>query len=124
MSLIDEGKSVLNLINKAANRELYDAMIGYLDKVFELTMERAKLLEQVQAAEKRSKELEEAMAFSKRLSPGQNAYWTEELDYPYCSGCWESKKLAVRLVIDWRHDYTCPICRVKVGHIQHPTKKG
>lgn len=125
MGLIDEGKSILSLVNKAANRELYERLMEYLDRVFELQGERAKLQEDLQKAGAEIKNLEGSLAFSKKLVVGYNSYWTEDGDGPFCFGCWDGHKRVSRLKthpmhLGWKD---CPVCKATYSEVGKVEKK-
>lgn len=111
MSLIDEGKALLSLTNKAVNRELYEKLVEYLDKVFNLTMERAQIQEDLSKARVIIADFEGKLAFSKKLSLREEAYWIDGDGHPFCMRCWDKHREAIRLkkVIGGGQ---CPECNV------------
>ena len=111
MSLVNEGKAILSLINKAANRELYEKLMEYLDKVFALTSERASLQEDNVKVRAELSKVAEQLAFSKKLTLREEAYWVDEDPHPYCMRCWDKDKAPIRLKkIHGRSQ--CPECEV------------
>jgi hypothetical protein len=59
--------------------------------------------------------LKEALEFQEELTyvKEKNSYWTKETnDGPFCSGCWDDRKKAIRLTEYAKHvgRYRCPVC--------------
>ena|SRR5688572_14429517 len=94
MSWYTETKGVLGdivtLAKMAKNLEL-------MKKINEL---EERLLEgdrETRAMSQKITQLEDALNFKEALIYRDNAYWTAKGDGPYCSGCWDGKKIPMRL---------------------------
>jgi len=108
MGVVENMKEVADLIKKVGDADLYRKLVNLEGEVIDLTRENRQLQHKVD-------ELTEALRMSKVLVFRDPYYWAEGDPAPYCSACWDSKKLAVRIVTvkhpmlsDQRQ---CPSCK-------------
>lgn len=111
MGLIEEGKSILDLVKKVQNRELYEKLSEYLDKVFSLTGDKVILQQQLADSVKRTEELEAALAFKGKVRRVEEVL--QVVDDPtrfICMTCNEKDNKAYTLV-DHGIRRQCPVCK-------------
>lgn len=111
MGLIEEGKSILELVKKVQNRELYEKMSEYMEKVFNLTSDKIILQEQLADAGKRAEQLAAALEFKGKVKRVHEVL--QVVDDPtrfICMTCNEKDHKAYTLVV---HGSTsqCPVCK-------------
>jgi uncharacterized protein YbaR (Trm112 family) len=90
MGAVENIKEVANLVKKFNDIELNRRILNLENEVLDLSRDKRR-------AEETIAELERALKFSKELVFRDSHYWLEGDRTPYCSGCWESKRLAVHL---------------------------
>ena len=119
MSIIDDAKSVVDLIRKSGNIDLQQKIVDLQGQIVELVQERNEFKNEVA-------QLKEASVFKESLFFEQNVYWVNKAnkkDGPYCPVCWDTKKLAVRLQVnkDGGYDtYYCGACKEHVHRETYP----
>ena len=110
MGIIDEIKSVAKVVKQAGNIELYQKILDLQAQALELIEEKATLKSQL-------RELQDTKAIGQSLVFEANGYWRNTPDNlregPFCSSCWDSKNVLVRLHDISSHAcYGCPACRI------------
>ena len=112
MSMIADGKKLLSLVNKVASRELYEKLVEYLDKVYELTRERGSLGEDLRSKKAEIAKLKEDLAWSKKLVQREEAMVIEgDSKSPvYCMICWhdQGKVIPLKGIVDGGE---CGVCK-------------
>lgn len=103
MGIIDKIKSVAKTIQKIDNIELYKTILDLQANVMDVVDENMKLKNEVA-------ELKEKFKTKESLSFEHDAYWLKKEDGkndgPFCSGCWDSKKQLIRLVLAGNDEYS------------------
>ena len=106
MGVIDELKEVADLAKKLGAIDLYRRIASLEGEVIDLTRHKRYL-------EERVAELERALKFKDDLRFREGFYWIEGDRTPFCPGCWDSKRDAIRLARA-PHNATellCPVCK-------------
>jgi hypothetical protein len=108
MGIVDEIKDIADLVKKAGDIDLYRRIVNLEGEVIDLTRGKRR-------AEEKIEELERALKFNKELVLKDGLYWMPNDSTPFCTGCWDAKKLAVRLKqlvmsIDGNR-FQCPNCK-------------
>lgn len=106
MGIYDDGKAILEFIQKSDNIELYKKMLDIQKQSLEIWDENTKLNAKVI-------ELEDKLIFKGKLIHRNNAYWFEEAgrQVPICTGCWDANSKQIRLK-DFENGFAeCPICK-------------
>lgn len=111
MGIIGEGKDLLNLINKGVNRELYEKLSEYLDKVMSLQLERGELQESLRAAKSRVAELEELVRFKGKLTRVHHSLKVAGENRFICILHWEKENQAISLLDYGDFRWYCPACK-------------
>ncbi len=113
MGILDEMKEIGDLIRKAGDIELYRRIVKLEGEVADLTREKRR-------GEERIEELERALKFSKQLVLKDGFYWVEGDDTPFCTACWDAKRLAIRIkrlpLPVHHHRFQCPHCETLYSH--------
>jgi hypothetical protein len=108
MGVIDNMKDIADLIKKAGDLELYRKIVESEGEVIELTRENRRLGEKVN-------ELEKTIAIHKKMVHQPPFHFQEGDPTPFCSPCWETKKLAVHVIFSYDNDeqtrWDCPTCK-------------
>lgn len=108
MGVIDNMRDIADLIKKAGDLDLYRKIVESESEVAELTRENRGL-------EERVSEVERTLALQKEMVHKPPFYFQEADPTPYCSPCWETKKLAIHVIFSHDNDYEirwdCPTCK-------------
>lgn len=112
MSIMDNMKDVVSLVQKIDNMELYKELITLQQEIYNLFIENQDLKEKI-------KDLEDKQKIQDELTYKENAYW-RNTDGPFCTNCWDTKKLLVRLNSVDNIKGQCPNCK---SHIVFDIKK-
>lgn len=105
--ITDTAKTALDIANELKNIELKEAILDLKEKLIELREENIELKEQLKEKQ------EYNMVFE------DNAYWNVKengkYEGPYCSVCWDCKKIPIRLSQNTNTDfYKCGQCKNEV----------
>jgi regulator of replication initiation timing len=107
MSIIENIKSIANILQKADNIELYR-------KILDLQTDAMELVEQNYELKNEVRELKNKLSFRGNLIHRNNKYWKlndqGDEDGPFCTTCWDVKELLVRLHILNNGYVTCHNC--------------
>jgi len=104
MSVVDDVKTVVSLVQKLDNAALYTQILELQTKVQGLYMENMDL-RQALADKERKLELEDDVYFQ------HGAYWkNSNNDGPYCVPCWDDKRKLMRLTPTSFGGVSCNIC--------------
>jgi len=104
MALLDNVKTLIDLARKLDNVDLNRQIIELQSDIMKLITENAKLKEE-------NSELRTKLAFQEELVFHDDAYWTKSGEGPYCPGCWDTKRLAVRMHGGaTKGTFGCPAC--------------
>ena len=109
MGAVENIKELAELVKKFNDIELNRRILTLESEVLDLSREKRR-------AEEKVEQLEQKLKFSKELTFKEPSYWLEGDSTPYCSGCWESSKLAIhlnRVSLPWPvgNVMQCPSCR-------------
>lgn len=112
MSIIDDVKSVAQLIQQIDNVELYRKILDLQGEVMGLVQENSELRKEISS-------LKESLRVTESLKFERNVYWNEKTDGtkegPFCSKCWDKEKLLVRMTTMGSPQYhRCPACNVPI----------
>jgi len=116
MGVIDEIKSVVEVIKKIDNIELYR-------QILDLQSEIMKLVEENNELKTKIKELESKFILKESFVLGLNSYWIkkgDEYDGPFCTRCWDSDKKLIRIISQSGRDrfeamHRCPNCNSQMN---------
>jgi len=103
MSIIEDMKSVAEVIQKAGNLDLYTKMLELQIKASELVQENHKLREEKVA-------LQETLRLQGDLKLRRDAYWKESGEGPFCVPCWQKDTKAREMVECDEGDFRCTVC--------------
>jgi hypothetical protein len=105
MGFYDAAKKVATTV--AATTALKDR-----DEIISFVRQAETIYDEKLAGDRKRRELEEALRFKELLTYEHNVYWAGDDPDPYCSGCFDASKTAVRLTrnLDFPSTYTCPVC--------------
>ena len=118
MSIIDNIKDIVGLVQKIDDLELYRRILDLQAEVQQLAGELSKKEDIIRQKEDRIRELEENLEFKKRLMWDNGDYF--EMDdngaatgRPYCSHCWEVDHVPVHVHQNpiQRQMSACPRCK-------------
>lgn len=109
MAIFDELKSIAKTLREADKIPQYEQILGV----------QAKLLEQqklISDLESENKDLRERLTTKENLVAERNMYWSIKggnKDGPFCTSCWDSEALLVRLHCSESHrGIQCPKCKI------------
>jgi len=102
MSLLDDAKSVVKLVQQLDNLEL-------LKKVMSLQTEIIDLMEENRTLKEKSIELTAQLKSQGNIVFRDDSYWDENGDGLYCVPCWDSGKRKMRMV-GGKGVFSCPTC--------------
>jgi len=113
MSAVENVKEIADLIKRFNDIELNRRILNLENEVLDLSHERRR-------AEEKVKDLERALRFKGDLVFRTPYYWLDGDPVPHCSGCWESKNLAVHVlkvrIPGLGPQMQCPSCKYNYGH--------
>lgn len=109
MSIIEDAKSVVKLVQQIDNIELYGKILDLQGQIFELVDQNRKLKVDIDS-------LQEKLKTKAALKFEHNAYWKILQDGsregPFCSRCWDVASNVVRMLQEPGSQYhECPNCR-------------
>jgi len=108
MSVVENLKQIADLIKKAGDIELYRKIIESEGEAIELTRENRRLEDRVAV-------LEKTLSLQKKMVHKPPFYFQEGDPTPFCSPCWENKKLAIHVLFAHDNEYEvrwdCPTCK-------------
>ncbi len=111
MSILDDVKSVGQLVQQYGNMELHEKIMDLRGEVMELVEENRELKKEVES-------LKEKLQVKESLKFENNVYWKEipgGREGPFCSKCWDADKLLVHMLITSDPRYAeCPKCQAPV----------
>lgn len=112
MGLYENFKDVVGVVQKLDNIELYQKILDIQAQALELSNSNIE-------KDKKIKELEGKLDGARKMKFDGKFYYIEGEEYPYCPGCWGSKKRKTHLVIDKSDastSYKCPTSDCKFEH--------
>ncbi len=123
MGILDDVRSVGRLIQKIGNMDLYKKVLDLQGNIIGLVEENNRLRNEVESL-KVKLQIKESLKFER------NSYWSKKSDGtqdgPFCSKCWDTEKLLVRMLPIANPAYCdCPNCKVRVnisGRLPKATK--
>jgi hypothetical protein len=108
MGVVDNVKDIADLVKKIGDIELYKKILALEMDVMELTRDKAR-------ADGKIEDLERALKFKSDLQFRDPYYWIEGDPTPFCPACWDSKRVAARVVRikqPFKYDKVqCPSCK-------------
>lgn len=106
MSIVDNIKDVVSVVQQAGNLELYQ-------KLLDLQRDALGLVEENFALKKENNTLRETDKLESELVAENSAYWRgAEKVGPYCTRCWDAERKLVHLHPDGNPAYfRCPNCK-------------
>jgi len=117
MSLVENVKDAIRLIQQTDNIDLLKKMMDLQVGIIELSEEGTRL-------RKENQELRNIIEIEKHLAFREGMYWSEHegtVEGPYCTRCWDAEHKRVHLH-DMGYDmFDCPNCKAR--HIP-PGKRG
>lgn len=109
MSIIENAKEAVKLVQQIDNIELYRTILNLQAEIMEV-------VDQNRTLKSENEELKEQLKFKEGLIFEGKAYWFKNSEGikegPFCSNCWDVKKLSVRLHVDGTYHF-CPNCKVE-----------
>ncbi len=110
MSIIDEFKSIVEVVRQLDNVELLRKVVELQGEAVQLVAENNELKAQVNVLKEKTR-IRESLKFK------HDVYWVESPeghdDGPYCSNCWDVKEKLVRMVSGTNpQTYFCPNCNL------------
>ena len=113
MSLIENVKTAVEVVQKSDNIDLMKKMMAIQSDAWELQQENQKLKERIRELE-RKREIDSELDFQ------GNKYWSMpeggEREGPYCSPCWDDKGKLIRLH-RWPNGngWECGVCKKRIS---------
>jgi len=108
MGVIEDATELVGLIKKVGDADLYRRIVKLEGEVIELTRANRN-------ADEKITELERALKFSKEMRIKDGLYWAEGDESPFCTACWDARRLAIRLkrlpFLEKGHRFQCPHCQ-------------
>ena len=103
MGVIDTVKDVASLVQKLDNIDLLKRMVDLQEQIFDLVCENHEIKEQ-------NRVLAEKLATREQMIFRKNSYWRAD-EGPFCSRCFDSDSLVIRMLITPGFAPQCPKCR-------------
>lgn len=104
-------KDAVTIAQQSDNIELYKKILDAYGSCIDLMDENTRLRKELD-------ELKEQAKTSEDITYGHNTYWKKYdggLDGPYCTCCWDSEKLLIRLTQgDFAGEMECPKCGLEI----------
>jgi len=109
MGIIDEVKSIAKTVQQIDNIELYRNILNLQAQIMNLVDENSKLKAEISS-------LKEKLVIKENLIFHDDTYWISDPDGkedgPFCSNCWDTKQLIVRMLFCGNKEYSeCPTCK-------------
>lgn len=109
MSIYDQLKDVAKVLREADKIEQFQVILDTQQSLMDMQ-------HKLQSLEEENSELKDKLKLKAKMIYKESTYWVKDngkVDGPYCSGCFDDKRKAIRLkpVNDWPGEYTCPICK-------------
>ena len=107
MGIIDNAKTVAELVKKYNDLNLYQKIIDLRDEIFELEEENLTLRKKV-------KELEDQIALKEQLTYEAPYYWRkdgEKKNGPFCQPCYDKDRRLIRLQFRETGRWHCEVCK-------------
>jgi regulator of replication initiation timing len=105
MSILENARDALSLVQKLGNLELYKQLLDLNKELVDVVQENMTLHTRV-------KELEDSLSIKDALVFRDNHYWLPapegEPDGPFCQVCWDVDRRLVRMFHDTY--YSCTYC--------------
>ena len=108
MSILDNVKEVVGLVQKVDNIDLLRQILGLQGEVMQLWEDNNSLKAEV-------KRLKEQMSYAGQLEFRRNGYWipkgeNKEEEGPFCSVCWDVDRTLVRMTHEDGFGIMCRYC--------------
>lgn len=107
MNIYSDAKAMIGDIIALAKKARSLDMLKLANKLEERLLDGER---ESRAKDRKIEQLEEALKFRESFTYRDNAYWTPKKDSPYCSGCWDNRKKAIRLARKGSM-HECPVCK-------------
>lgn len=111
MTVLDRIKSIAKTVKQIDDIELYSQILDLQGQIMELLQQNNDLRTQLD-------ELQSKLKIKENLTFRDNAYWienSEQVDGPFCSNCWDTKQIMVRLLDHQNGLRICPNCKNKIS---------
>lgn len=110
MGILDEIKSVITIVQKIQNLELYEKIVSLQQQIEKILDEKTQLKNEINS-------LKEKLKIKESLSFKDNTYWRKKsegvMDGPFCTNCWDTGNNLVRLITCLDPQYSqCPTCKI------------
>jgi hypothetical protein len=96
MSIIDNVKEAVTLVQRIDNLDLYRKILDLQAEVMALVEENNDL--------KRKLQIAEDLVFR------ENSYWRRSGEGPFCCRCWDAESKLIRLIVQGGFKPKCPNC--------------
>jgi uncharacterized protein YbaR (Trm112 family) len=116
MGAVENIKEVADLVKKFNDIDLNRRILTLENEVLDLSRDKRR-------ADEKIAELEKALKFNSELVFRDSHYWLAGDREPYCSGCWESKRLAIHLNRS-RADGLGPVMQCPACKHNYPIRTG
>jgi hypothetical protein len=100
MGIVETLKDVVSVVQKADNLELMKGMLEVQSQAFALLEENHQLKAQ-------NRTLSEQLSTQQSLLFNDGVYWGDNGDGPFCSPCWDARRVLVRV---HQRDSGYPVC--------------
>jgi regulator of replication initiation timing len=108
MGIIDNAKELATAVHEIKNLELYERVLNLNAGILDLVDENRKLRIEIEESNKKL-ELHQKMNFNEPF------YYQDGDKTPFCSACWETKKMPVHVTFIFDHErdtrWDCPSCK-------------
>jgi hypothetical protein len=106
-NILNSAKVALKIADSLKNQDLKEAILGLKEEILDLREENISLKEQLSKRQNFNMVFENNRYFNVKEDNSQEG--------PYCSNCWDSDKMAIRLQHFNPHSkgecYVCPRCK-------------
>jgi hypothetical protein len=111
LGVLDDVKSLVSVVQKIDNVELYRKILDLQREVQDLVGENRELKQQLL-------EVKDKLDLHGTLVFERDAYWlpaTDRRDGPFCSLCWDSKRELIRMIKCGNPAFSqCPRCKIGI----------
>lgn len=108
MGIVDDAKTVADLVKKLGNIDLYEKIIDLRGQIIKISRDKLTLQQKVQ-------ELEEQLQLKKKMAFKEPFYYQEGDRTPFCPRCFEKDHHPVHAIFIFSNDmntrWDCPECK-------------
>lgn len=117
MDFIESIKMVGKTLQEINRLDLYSQMLEVQRQGLDLVQQNHDLLNRLRDAKTENENLRNQKNIASDLVMNRDSYWRrltpDKFDGPFCSGCWDSKFMLIRLHVTNAYVNTCPVCKVQ-----------